>query len=221
MMQVVTPQNLGNEFDLGVIEANKIHIKVDGTTIVRNGDGSVTALGQVTSLSLAGAQLTFTDETGSATVIDLAPAVDVAETVTTLAYDAASTTLTFTDEDGHPTTVDLGALTSDIHVDGASWDAASMTLTLTDNDGSTPDVVVDLSSLQGSMTDNGDGTYLYDAGDGTQTTINTNTPASADAGNLLATGSDGRPLLDQIAIAALATVDVQDAFGNHLYYAFP
>src|SRR5438477_167642 len=28
--------NLGNEFDLGTIEANKIHIKVDGSSLVRN-----------------------------------------------------------------------------------------------------------------------------------------------------------------------------------------
>ena len=33
---VVTTSNLGNEFDLGVIEAGKIHIKVDGVTITRN-----------------------------------------------------------------------------------------------------------------------------------------------------------------------------------------
>lgn len=33
---VVTPNNLGNEFDLGVIEPNKIHVKVDNATVVRD-----------------------------------------------------------------------------------------------------------------------------------------------------------------------------------------
>lgn len=221
MQQVVTPQNLGNEFDLGAIEANKIHIKLDAATLVRKADGSISAMGPVTSLTLAGTQLSFTDETGATQVIDLAPVVAAAETLTVLGYDAGTATLTYLDENGNATVVDLAALTSDIHVDGATWDAASMTLTLTDNDGGTPDVVVDLSSLQGSMTDNSDGTYLYDAGNGTTTVIDTNTPASADAGNLLSTGSDGRPLLDGAGITALATVDVQDAFGNHLYYALP
>lgn len=41
---VVTPANLGDEFDIGVIEANKIHVKIDGTTIVRNAGGELEAI---------------------------------------------------------------------------------------------------------------------------------------------------------------------------------
>ena len=40
---LLTPDNLGNEFDLGVAEANKIHLKLDGTTIVRDGAGLLSA----------------------------------------------------------------------------------------------------------------------------------------------------------------------------------
>lgn len=36
MTNLVHVNNLGNDFDIGVIEANKIHVKVDGTTIVRD-----------------------------------------------------------------------------------------------------------------------------------------------------------------------------------------
>lgn len=41
--QVITPANLGHEFELGATEAHKIHLKVDGTTLVRQADGTLTA----------------------------------------------------------------------------------------------------------------------------------------------------------------------------------
>ncbi len=42
---VVTPSNLGNEFEIGVTEANKIHLKVDGITLLRSGAGVLSAAG--------------------------------------------------------------------------------------------------------------------------------------------------------------------------------
>jgi len=36
MTTLVHVNNLGNDFDIGVIEASKIHVKVDGTSIVRD-----------------------------------------------------------------------------------------------------------------------------------------------------------------------------------------
>ena len=36
MTNLVHVNNLGNDFDIGVIEASKIHVKVDGTSIVRD-----------------------------------------------------------------------------------------------------------------------------------------------------------------------------------------
>lgn len=35
-INVVTLNNLGNDFDIGQIEPSKIHVKVDGTTITRD-----------------------------------------------------------------------------------------------------------------------------------------------------------------------------------------
>ena len=36
MTNLVHVNNLGNDFDIGVIEASKIHVKVDGTSILRD-----------------------------------------------------------------------------------------------------------------------------------------------------------------------------------------
>lgn len=44
VQQVVAPGNLGAEFDVGVEEANKIHVKVDGATVVRAADGTLQAV---------------------------------------------------------------------------------------------------------------------------------------------------------------------------------
>lgn len=44
MANVVIPSNLGNEFDIGVIEAGKIHVKADGTSFFRRtATGSLSA----------------------------------------------------------------------------------------------------------------------------------------------------------------------------------
>ena len=88
------------------------------------------------------------------------------QTVTSFTYDPVTTTLSFVDEAGNTTTVNLAALTSDIFVNGAAFDPASLVLTLTDNGGATPDVTVNLASLLGFWKDNADGTYTYDAGNG-------------------------------------------------------
>lgn len=46
-VRVITPSNLGQEFDLGVIEQGKIRIKVDGTTITRDANGVLSSVGTV------------------------------------------------------------------------------------------------------------------------------------------------------------------------------
>lgn len=51
-VKVVTPGNLGNEFDLGVVEAGKVHLNVDGVTLRRNvGTGVLSAAGGVSVTS--------------------------------------------------------------------------------------------------------------------------------------------------------------------------
>lgn len=41
MTNLVHVNNLGNDFDIGVIESNKIHVKVDGTSIIRDNSTGV------------------------------------------------------------------------------------------------------------------------------------------------------------------------------------
>lgn len=50
-VRVITPSNLGQEFDLGVIEQGKIHVKVDGTTITRDANGVLSSVGTVVESS--------------------------------------------------------------------------------------------------------------------------------------------------------------------------
>ena len=44
VQQVVTPGDLGAEFDIGAEEANQIHVKLDGVTVVRGADGKLQAV---------------------------------------------------------------------------------------------------------------------------------------------------------------------------------
>lgn len=102
--------------------------------------------------------------------------------------------ITHDDGQGNTQVINLSQFTTDIHVNGGSFNAATSVLTLTDNDGVTPDITIDLSSLLG---------------------------VSTDAGNILSAGTDGKPYLQLSDISVLATLDLQDAFGVHLCYAFP
>ena len=140
----------------------------------------------VTTGVVAGHQIAvYTDEDGVDTPIN--------ETVTSLSYNQTTTVLTYTDEDGVAVDVDLSALTTDIYVNGATFDAGAMSLTLVDNSGTTGDVVIDLSTLRSVVTDNADGTYLHDDGNGVSVLIDTRDGISADAGNQLILGADLRP----------------------------
>lgn len=158
---VVTPNNLGPEFDQGVLVANKITVKVDGTTVTRNGvTGVLSAAGVLTSLT----------------------------------YNALTSVLTYTDEAGNAANIDLSALTTDLYITGAAFNPATMVLTLTDASGVTPDVTVDLSTLLG---------------------------VSADAGNLLEDGADGKPMLKPSVVHAQASESITDAFAVPIFNAMP
>jgi len=107
----------------------------------------------------------------------------------------ANNVITFPASNGAaPTVVDLSQFTTDIHVSGGSFDAATSVLTLTDTDGSTPDIVIDLSTLLG---------------------------VSTQAGNALTDGPDGKPFLPEAfaddAVTAYATAnntDLESLFGT-------
>lgn len=221
MQQVVIVPNLGNEFDIGTIEANKIHVKL-GTGMTRAADGTVNidmAALVTHALSLAGANLT-SDVNGVTDTIDLTPAVQAAETLTTWNYDPATHIVTYTGENGVAGTSDLSALTSDIYVNGGSYDAASMILTLTDADAGTADVTVDLSELKKVATADSATIAFSGTGEASSPLTASMIASTATVGNLATIVADG-VAVDPVAVTALATVDVQDAFGVHLFYAFP
>ena len=218
---VVIVPNLGNEFDIGAVEANKIHVKL-GTGLSRAADGTVTVdmAALVThALSLAGATLN-SDVNSVVGSVDLTPAVKAAETLTSWAYDPATNIVTYTDEAGTAGTHDLSALTTDIYVNGGSFDAASMVLTLTDTDGGTGDITVDLSALKQVSTADSATVAFSGTGEAGSPLTASASVSGATAGNLLTAVADGLAV-DPAGVTALATVDVQDAFGVHQFFAFP
>lgn len=224
---VVTVPNLGNDFDIGVMEANKIHVNIDGTTLVRSGAGVVSvnpaALATTNVLTNAGpggtpANLTSTVN-GVASTLDLTPLIQAGETNTTLTYDPVTKTLTYTNEDGTAATIDLSALAMDIFVTGGAYDAATMVLTLSDNDGVTPDITINLADLKKVVTQDSNSIAWSGTGEASNP-LQANVVIDPMVGNLLVVGATGAKV-DPAAVLALATVDVQDAFGVHQFYAFP
>lgn len=117
-VQVVTPNNLGNEFDLGVIEANKIHVKL-GSGLVRNAGTGV---------------ISFDTSVLPADV-----------NVQSMNWNPGTGELTLTESDGSTHGVNLNSLAADKFLQGSSYNPATNELTLTMTDGST--YVIDLTDL--------------------------------------------------------------------------
>ena len=90
---------------------------------------------------------------------------------------------------GAPVVLDLSAFLTDIFVSGGSYDPATSVITLVDNDAATPDITIDLSSLLG---------------------------VSADAGNILTDGADGKPFFDKAALDAQTEI-CTSVFGTELF----
>lgn len=109
---VVVGTNLGPEFLIGTgVNPAKIEIKVDGTTVKRAVDGTLSS--PITSLSYSNATqvLTYLSETGVPTIIDLsALAADIF--VNGATFNASTGVLTLTDNSGTTpdVIVNLGAL---------------------------------------------------------------------------------------------------------------
>lgn len=125
---IVLASELNVEFDVGVEAANLISMKVDGTSVVK--DGVTGALGAPAPVwNNVTKEITFPAVNGGApTVIDLSQfTTDIYVTGGT--WDIASTTLTLSDNDGTTPdiTVDLGTLL------GVSADANNLLTNGTDN----------------------------------------------------------------------------------------
>lgn len=125
---IVLASELNVEFDIGVETANKISMKVDGTSIVK--DGVTGSLGAVAPIwNNVTKEITFpATNGGTPTVIDLSQfTTDIY--VTGGSWDINTTTLTLSDNDGGTPdiTIDLGTLL------GVSADANNLLTNGSDN----------------------------------------------------------------------------------------
>ena len=106
MAIIVTPNNMGSTLR-GAGELNKFNVKVDGTTIIVNPDGSLAAVGggntsaqPYVSASVSGNKLLLTRTNGNVDEVDLSNfAVDVNVTSIT---DNGNGVYTFHQDDGGP-----------------------------------------------------------------------------------------------------------------------
>lgn len=151
MTPVVTPSNLGNEFQFGTEVPNKITVKVDGTSVVRDTDGT-----------LHGASPTYdnTAKTLTFPVVNGAPpqVINLAEFLTDIHVDGASfntttSVLTLTDNDGSSpdVVIDLSA------IKGVSTDADNVLINGTDGRAFLSQATIDTAAAAaaGASTDTG------------------------------------------------------------------
>lgn len=232
--------------DVGVLGITNT-LSLAGTSLTSNVNGTVAnqdllaaiqAGETVTSLSVDNVAhtITYTREDGTTDVIDLAAATTEIY-VDGGSFDATTGVLTLTDNDGASpdvvidlsgyavTVVDNADGTYDVNQNGASvgtidlapsTDAGNLITQGTDGR-----VFIDASAIgTDTFVDNGDGTVTHNALDGTAVTFDAKLGVSADAGNLLVDGTDVLPFVDAGTIRALADIEIQDAFGSTLYYAY-
>lgn len=62
---VVTLNNLGNDFDIGQIEPSKIHVKVDGTTITRDSTTGTLSVDPSAFTDIYLKEVTYTPDTAN------------------------------------------------------------------------------------------------------------------------------------------------------------
>lgn len=245
-VNVVTPSNLGASIKPNAVVANKYDVNVDAATIIIDGAGVVKA--NLTNAAYDTMVKSFETDT---TFVQISPGVyaytNEAGIVTNLnipadkflanaSYNSATQILVLTMTDTSVINVPLADLipvavtsSSSINVTGNGTSATPLTAT------------AKLSATAGNqLVVNPDGLFVPAPGAFSETSLTTTDSATIDftesgvnghnltgnvkldatAGNLLTATATGLQVTPA-AVAALATVDVQDAFGVHQFYAFP
>ena len=137
----------------------------------------------------------YTNGTGVPGYELLEPKVKASETLTSVTYDAETGLFTYTDEAGQVTNVNLPV---ENFLSNATYDQASQTLTLTLNDNTSFSVdlgeLVDVDTVT-TITRSG-GTLTYTNESAVTFAFQEGGP-SADAGNDLTAGSDGKPFFQE------------------------
>jgi len=194
--KVIRPENLGKEFDIGVEETSKIHVKVDGITIVKDAEGKLkvdtTATDQII-VSADADQILVAGTDGGAllakeTFQDLVGAM-VLNATDGLEYDDA-----------------IGALTAAVASTlGTSSDGVAVTSTLVDGVLSLGVTLTVDPSADNLLTNGVDGLMLSKTAINTATT-HTHGLVSGDTFTTTVNGKD----------AVTNVVELQDAFGVHM-----
>jgi len=195
--KVVRPQNLGAEFDIGVEESGKIHVKIDGVTLVRD-----PATGKIAVDTSAIDQTIVSQDAGQV----LTAGTDGGALITKETFEDIVGAMVLGATDGLTYDDAIGALTSAVaSTVGTDTDGVDVTSTLADGvlnikvdlvlDPSVDNVLV--KGANGLMVDgkalleSGDNAHAVVSGDKFTTTVNNK---SADTN----------------------IVELQDAFGVHL-----
>ena len=176
-LKVISPDNLGTDFDLGLLTANKLSVK-RGTS----------AIPGIVKLAIAASYPAPLNDTDAATAAFVKAAIDAA----------------------------VASLPADKFLQNFSYDSTTKVLTLTSSDG--PSVSGSLSDLIPVAVTKSQNIIV--SGNGTTATPLTATAIiDAVVGNLLKSTATGLAILPS-DVKALATIDIQDAFGSHIAYAF-
>lgn len=236
------------KFDVN-IDKDTLLAALDGTLSVNTqvGPGESAALkaliqAQETNTSMTYDALTktitFTNEDGQESTIDLSSlAVDVF--VDGASYDAATMVLTLTDNSGTTpnVTVNLADLkkvetvnSSTITLSGTGETAGKLKaeIKISPDNGNAMQARANglfVGEITTTHINAANGINVASMSDSTAPGYNDvyhniSVKADASADNLLSVGADG-VMVSKEAVKALATVEVKDAFGVHLYYAMP
>ena len=153
----------------------------DGSFTYKSEDGTETTYNEtLTSLDINNTsnEISYTDEEGNLTSLNLCAIVDNCETVTFLGFDAVSNQLTYIDEEGNTNVVSLSSLISQMSDDNTNLDT-QVIATHTSGDGTVTQVEETVTSL----VNNADGSFTYISEDGDET-IYSETVTTIDIDNI-------------------------------------
>ena len=150
----------------------------------------------VISQDIAAGTITYKDEDGADTVLDIAAMIAGNETLTTY-VDNGDGTSTYTDEDGVVNTINNSAIAENVLIEDGTVDidgdgTPDNGVTLQDVIDNLDDIVAANETVT-TLADNTDGTYTYTSEDGTMTGVDTNAASSMVTDGTIDVDGDGTP----------------------------
>ena len=222
VQQVVKPENLNLEFDIGTLTSNKISIKIDGT-LTKAADGTIGLNGGAITVVSADTGNIIRAGTANGALLTQAD-IQAVESVWSASEPSGFLTSTAAGSNGHTVTY------------GFDWNNADFIEACQDaigqgalaGAGITYDDVANAISTNIGNIAFGDG-LNYDTGTNTVTVkpdtaspstvavsaagVSVTANVSADTGNLATLGADNKIMVDPATVEGLATEELQDAFG--------